>query len=62
MTSIKFSELINSNKVLPEITTTGTGGNSANYVSKAVGGKSRKTNKKSRKSRKTNNKSRKSRK
>ena len=57
MPALSFSE-INNTKVLPDIKATSTGGNTANYASKQVGGKKQKkskgkTAKKSRKSRKS---------
>lgn len=45
MPALSFSELGNS-KVLPDVKVTSTGGNSADYVSKQVGGKKRKQSKK----------------
>jgi hypothetical protein len=46
MPALSFSELGNS-KVLPDTKVTSTGGNSADYGSKQVGGKKRKQSKKS---------------
>ena len=45
MPALSFSELGNS-KVLPDVKVTSTGGNSADYGSKQVGGKKRKHSKK----------------
>lgn len=46
MPALSFSELGNS-KVLPDVKVASTGGNSADYGSKQVGGKKRKQSKKS---------------